>query len=169
MPHLHISLNVFRDLGGAGEGWGQKSLLTLWHGKSCHTLGFKTSCWFVEMQTLLSVPASVSPLSWSLASQWNVSPHSNYFIFFTCSFFGLELSPRTAFSSPRHRCCYPQTDRGKAALLIKSYLIKSCSNVTSPWNLIPISLLTLELWHFDTNQHKRYSRIALMTLWALPM
>lgn len=65
--------------------------------------------------------------------------------FFPCSFFfGLELFPRTALSSPRHRCCCPQTDKGKAALLIKSYLIKSCSNVTSPRNLIPISLLTLE-------------------------
>ena len=133
------------------------------------TLGFKASCWFVEMQTLLSVPASVSPLSWFRASHWNVSPHSNYFIFSPALFFGLELSPRTALSFPRHRCCYPQTDRGKAALLIKSYLIKSWSNVTSPRNLIPISLLTLEPWHFDINQHKCYSRIALMTLWALPM
>ena len=122
-------------------------------GKSCHTTGFKTSCWFVEMQTLRSVPESVSPLSWSLASQWNVSPHSNYFIFSPALFFGLELSPRTALflSSPGHGCCYPQTDRGKATLLIKSYLIKSCLNVISPWNLIPISLLTLEPWHFDVN------------------
>lgn len=171
MPHLHISLNVCRDLGGAGEGWGQKSLLTLRE--------IMPHNW---IQNILLVCRNADPafspsecFSSSLISGVTMECQSSLQVlhFFTCSFFfffGLELSPRTALflSSPGYRCCYPQTDRGKATLLIKSYLIKSCSNVTSPWNLIPISLLTLEPWHFDINQHKCHGRLALMTLWALP-
>ena len=153
IPHLHISLNVFRDLGGAGEGWGQKSLLTLWHGKSCHTLGFKASCWFVEMQTLLSVPASVSPLSWSLASQWNVSPHSNYFIFSPALFFWLGIVPQDCPLFSKTQMLLPSDRQRQSCLIDKILLDKILVKCHLPSefnpNITPDSG-TMTFWHQPT-------------------
>lgn len=140
--------------------------------KSCHTTGFKTSCWFVEMRTLLSVPASVSPLAWSLASQWNVSLHSKYFIFHLLFFFFFLAwgVPRTAlFLSSQDTVLLPSNRQRQSYLIDKILLDKILLKCHLPMEFNPNILLTLEPWHFDVNQHKCHGRLALMTLWALPM
>lgn len=152
MPHLHISLNVFRDLGGAGEGWGQKSLLTLWHGKSCHTLGFKASCWFVEMQTLLSVPASVSPLLISsITTECQFSLQLLHFCPF--SFFWLGIVPQDCPLFSKTQMLLPPDRQRQSCLIDKILLDKILLKCHLPLefnpNITPDSG-TMTFWHQPT-------------------
>ena len=117
------------------------------------TLGFKASSWFVEMQTLLSVPASVSPLSWSLASQWNVSPHSNYFIFSPALFFWLGIVPQDCPLFSKTQMLLPPDRQRQSCLIDKILLDKILVKCHLPSefnpNITPDSG-TMTFWHQPT-------------------
>lgn len=156
MPHLHISLNVCRDLGGAGEGWGQKSLLTLRE--------IMPHNW---IQNILLVCRNADPafspsecFSSSLISGVTMECQSSLQVlhFFTCSFFfffWLGIVPQDCPLSlfPRTQMLLPPNRQRQSYLIDKILLDKILLKCHLPLefnpNITPHSG-TMTFWHQPT-------------------
>ena len=152
MPHLHISLNVFRDLGGAGEGWGQKSLLTLWHGKSCHTWIQSILLVCRNADTAFSPSKCFSSL---LISSITMECQSSLQLlhFFPCSFFWLGIVPQDCPLFSKTQMLLPPDRQRQSCLIDKILLDKILVKCHLPSefnpNITPDSG-TMTFWHQPT-------------------
>lgn len=123
-------------------------------GKSCHTTGFKTSCWFVEMQTLLQ---SQQGFLLCLISSVTMECQSSLQLlhFFICSFFWLGIVPQDCPLSlfPRTQMLLPPDRQRQSYLIDKILLDKILLKCHLPLefnpNITPDSG-TMTFWHQPT-------------------